>query len=321
MSTQLHPLSQLSSTTANRRPTIALALAGAVTVFSWASAFVAIRWVGHHYAPGALALGRLLVGTIGLGALLLLRRRWVQPTGVEWVLVALCGLAWFAAYNVSLNAAEQRVNAGTAAMLVYVGPILIPLLAGFVLREGFPRWLLIGAAVACVGAVLIGVATAASSERPERWISASQFVKVLHTADFLGILLCLVAAATYALGVLVQKPVLRRLPALQLTWMACAIGAVGCLPFTSELVHTVAVAPVVATAWLLYLGVVPTSIAFTTWAYMLARTSAGRLGVAIYLVPPVTVALSASLLGELPPALALLGGVISIGGVAISRRS
>jgi drug/metabolite transporter (DMT)-like permease len=40
------------------------------------------------------------------------------------------------------------VDAGTAAMLVNVGPILIALLAGAVLGEGFPRWLLIGAGVA-----------------------------------------------------------------------------------------------------------------------------------------------------------------------------
>ncbi|HEV2256265.1 MAG TPA: hypothetical protein VGS06_24205 [Streptosporangiaceae bacterium] len=34
--------------------------AAAVTVVLWASAFVAIRSAGGHFAPGALALGRLL---------------------------------------------------------------------------------------------------------------------------------------------------------------------------------------------------------------------------------------------------------------------
>ena len=36
-----------------------------------------------------------------------------------------CGLLWFGAYNVILNEAERRVDAGTAAMLVNVGPIFI----------------------------------------------------------------------------------------------------------------------------------------------------------------------------------------------------
>ena len=64
----------------------------------------------------------------------------------------LCGVAWFAIYNVALNAAEQRIDAGTTAMLVNVGPILIAVLAGWLLGEGFPRWLMIGAAVGLAGA-------------------------------------------------------------------------------------------------------------------------------------------------------------------------
>ena len=52
----------------------------------------------------------------------------------------MCGLLWFGVYNVALNEGERYVDAGTAAMLVNVGPILIALLAGVILKEGFrPR--------------------------------------------------------------------------------------------------------------------------------------------------------------------------------------
>ncbi|WP_028921125.1 DMT family transporter [Pseudonocardia acaciae] len=289
-------------------PRVALAplLAVGFTVLAWASAFVAIRWVGHSYDPGPLALGRLLVGTVGLGALMLARRAWVRPTRREWLLVALCGLAWFAVYNVALNAAEQRVDAGTTAMLVNVGPILIALMAGVLLGEGFPRWLLIGAAVAFAGAVLIGFSTASGP---------------VAGADLVGVLLCLVAAVTYATGVLAQKPVLRRLPALQVTWLACAIGAVACLPFGPALAGQLVAAPGPATWGLVYLGLVPTALAFSTWAYALARMNAGRLGVSTYLAPPLTIGMSALLLGELPPVLAVVGGVVCLVGVGSSRRS
>ncbi len=40
------------------------------------------------------------------------------------------------------------MDAGTAAMLVNVGPILIALLAGVLLGENFPRRLFVGCAVA-----------------------------------------------------------------------------------------------------------------------------------------------------------------------------
>jgi drug/metabolite transporter (DMT)-like permease len=66
--------------------------------------------------------------------------------------------------------------------------------------------------------------------------------------------------------------------------------------------------------------VVPTALAFSTWAYALARMNAGRLGVSTYLAPPLTIAMSAMLLGEVPALLAVLGGLVCLVGVALSRR-
>ena len=286
-------------------------LAVSVTVLAWASAFVGIRYAGRVYGPGALALGRLLVGTLALGALQAARGRWVRPTVREWGLLLLCGIAWFTVYNVALNAAEQRVDAGTTAMLVNIGPILIALAAGLLLREGFPRPLLVGAAVAFCGALVIGASTSGGSA-----VEGS----AVGGRDLLGVLLCVVAAVTYAVGVLSQKPVLRRLPALQVTFVACAIGTAGCLPFAGDLVRDLGTAPWTGTAALVYLGLVPTALAFSTWAYALARTDAGRLGVTTYLVPPITVVLAALLLGEAPPAWAFLGGALCLAGVALTRR-
>ena len=74
-------------------------------------------------------------------------------------------------------------------------------------------------------------------------------------------------------------------------------------------------------AWLVYLGLFPTAIGFLTWTYALSRTSAGRLGATTYLVPPVVVAMAWLLLGEVPPALALAGGVLCIAGVVVARSS
>jgi drug/metabolite transporter (DMT)-like permease len=276
-------------------------LAVVVTLVAWASAFVAIRAVGAELSPGALALGRLLVGTAVLG-LLVLGRGWVRPTGREWVLLAVCGLGWFGIYNLSLNAAEQHLDAGTTAMLVNIGPILIAVLAGVLLGEGFPRWLLVGIAVAFAGVVLIGLAARGSG------------------TDLLGVVLCVVAALAYAVGVVAQKAVLRRLPALQATFTGCAIGAAGCLPWAAALVRDVGTASAGSLAGMVYLGVVPTALAFSTWAYALSRMDAGRLGVTTYLVPPLVIFMSWALLEEVPPLLAVVGGAVCLAGVAVSRR-
>jgi drug/metabolite transporter (DMT)-like permease len=285
----------------SRSPATTTVLAVAVTVLAWASAFVAIRGVGRDLSPGALALGRLLVGTAVLGLLQVRGRRWVRPTRREWGLLLVCGIGWFGVYSLSLNAAERHLDAGTTAMLVNVGPILIAVFAGLLLGEGFPRRLLAGIVVAFAGVLLIGVAT-----------------RTAH-ADLRGVVLCLVAAVTYAAGVVAQKPVLRRLPPLQVTATACAIGAVCCLPWAGQLAGELGSAPAGSSAGMVYLGAVPTALAFSTWAYALARTDAGRLGVTTYLVPPLVILLGWLLLGEVPPALAFAGGAVCLAGVALSR--
>ena len=268
----------------------------------WASAFVGIRAAGEELSPGPLTLARLLVGGIALGLLVAVRRDALPPRSDAGALLA-CGLLWFAVYNLALNAAERRVDAGTAAMLVNVGPILIAVLAGLLLHEGFPRRLLVGSAVAFAGAVVIGLATS------EQGLTAG-----------LGAVLCLVAAMAYAAGVIAQKPLLARSSALTVTWLACTIGAVACLPFAGHLMRELESAGTGAIAWAVYLGVFPTAIGFSTWAYALARTTAGRMGATTYLVPPLTIALGWLMLGEVPPELALAGGVLCLAGVYVARR-
>jgi drug/metabolite transporter (DMT)-like permease len=312
-----------------------------VTVLLWASAFVAIRHVGEQVSAGALALARLVVAGAALGAVVLVQHRrrggparqdrpvgpgapawrgaslgrgWPAwrgaslgrgwPVGRGWAQLAVCGVLWFGVYNVALNEAERRVDAGTAAMLVNVGPILIAVLAGSLLGEGFPPRLILGGAVAFAGIVVIGASTSPAAGA-DRW----------------GVGLCLVAAVGYAVGVVAQKPLLTTVPALRVTWLACLVGAVCCLPFAPALVRDLGAAGPSTVAWTVYLGLMPTAVAFTTWAYALARTSAGRLGATTYLVPPVTVLLGWALLGETPPGLALAGGAVCLAGVYLSRRA
>jgi drug/metabolite transporter (DMT)-like permease len=119
--------------------------------------------------------------------------------------------------------------------------------------------------------------------------------------------------------VLLQKPALTRLPNAQVTWMGCAIGLLACLPFAGQLVDGLATAP--SSAWLgvLYLGAIPTALAFSTWAFALSRMPAGQLGVSTYIVPPVAILLSLSFFAEVPAVLAIVGGVLCVGGVAVSR--
>jgi drug/metabolite transporter (DMT)-like permease len=275
----------------------------AVTLVLWASAFVAIRHLAGTFSPGSLSLGRLLVGAVCLAAVAL-SRGLVRPTGRQWVSLVTIGVLWFGVYNVSLNWGEQDVDAGTAVMLIQVSPVLVALLAATFLHERFTLYLGLGLALAFGGVALI--ATASGDEHGDRSV--------------LGVVLCLVAAVVYSVSLVLQKPLVARLPAVQVTWLACTIGAVVCLPFAGQLVEDTRSAAAADIWWVVYLGVFPTAIAFTTFAYALRTMSASNLGVTTYLVPPITIVMGWLFLDETPPGMAYVGGALALVGVAVARR-
>jgi drug/metabolite transporter (DMT)-like permease len=282
-----------------------VAAAVAVTVVLWASAFIGVRAAGHDYAPGALALGRQLAGSLGLTVIVAVRwlrsgRRPVLPRGRLLVGVLAWGVAWFSLYNLALNAAEQHLDAGTTALLVNVAPVLVAVLAGVLLGEGFPRRLLVGMAAAFAGVAVIAAATS-SGDR-----------------DVLGVALGLTAAVLYAGGATSQKRLLARVDALTMTWVGCLAGTVALLPFAPALAADAAAAPPSSTWAVVLLGLGPTAVAFTTWGYALSRLSAGRAAATTYLVPPLVVVLSWLVLAEVPAPVTLAGGVLCLAGVAVA---
>ena len=293
---------------ADQRPAVPgwLPLAAvAVTLLLWASAFVAIRHLGRDFSPGALSLGRLLIGGLCLAAVAL-PRGLPRPSGRDLASIVAIGVLWFGVYNVALNAGERRVDAGTAAMLIQVSPVLIALLAALFLGERFTVHLALGLALAFGGVALIALS---SSPGPSG-----------GGGDLVGVLLCVLSAAVYSVSLILQKPVMARVQAVHVTWLACTVGAVACLPFAGDLWRETAAAPGSSIAWVVYLGVFPTAIAFTTYAFALTHMSASSLGVTTYLVPPITILLGVLFLSEAPPAMAYVGGVLALLGVALARR-
>jgi drug/metabolite transporter (DMT)-like permease len=276
--------------------------AALATVVLWGSAFVAIRDAGERLSPGALTLGRLLVSMVALGALAWFRRE-PRPARADVPRIVAFGLLFLVVYSVALNAAERQVDAGTAAMLINIGPILIVIGAGLFLGEGFPRRLFAGCAVAFAGTLLIGLSSSSQGGAGT------------------GIALLVVAVLAYASAVVIQKPVLGRATPLAVTWIACGAATVACLPFAPTLIRELGAAGTSGMAWIVYLGLGPTALGFATWAYALRHMTAGRLASLAYLIPVVAVVLGWALLGEAPPALAAAGGALCLVGVALARRS
>jgi drug/metabolite transporter (DMT)-like permease len=299
---QRHRLAAGGATSDRPRAATAAAL---VTVVLWGSAFVVIRGAASALSPGALALGRLVVSVVALSLAIAIARP-PLPARRDLLPIAAYGVLFLGGYSVALNAAERRVDAGTAAMLINIGPVLIAVGAGLFLHEGFPRWLLAGCGVALAGCVLIGLSTAHSSST--------------NDGSVVGISLLLFAAMAYASAVIIQKPVLARVAPLTATWLGNVAGLIACLAFAPALLADLHRAGPAAIGPIVYLGLGPTALGFATYAYALRRMSAGAVAALAYLIPVVAIVLGWVLLAEMPPALAIVGGALCLTGVAIARR-
>ena len=274
------------------------ALALAVTVLLWGSAFAAIRAALEHFSAAHLSVLRLLVAALVLGAIATTRGLRL-PARRDLPAIAGVGFAGMTAYQLLLNSGERTVPAGTASLLVNLSPVFTAVAANLWLDERMTprRWT--GVAVACSGATLIAVA-------------GDGGLSLEH-----GALLVLGAAASQAAFFVAQKPLLRRYGSLELTTWAMTIGTLLALPFAPGLPAAIGSAPVESLLAVAFLGAGASAAGFVTWAYACARVDVSVAAATLYAVPVVAFSVGWVWLGERPAAAALLGGAIALAGVAL----
>ena len=270
----------------------------AVTLLFWASAFAGIRAGLQSYSPGQLALLRFLVASAVLAAYAAATRMHL-PHRRDLPAILLLGFAGITVYHVALNYGEVTVTAGAASLLIALSPVFTALLAVIFLGERLGGWGWVGIAVSFLGGALIALG---EGERMR---------------FSLGAVLILLAAFSTSLYYVLQKPYLGRYSPLQFT--ACAIwaGTLLMLPFLPGLAGTLRTAPPAATLAVVYLGVFPGAVSYVTWSYVLSRVPASRAGTFLYLAPPLATAIAWIWLGETPPVISLVGGLVSLLGVAL----
>lgn len=274
--------------------------ATATTVMLWASAFVMIRVAMSGFSVGGLSLGRLLVASIVLFAVARARRI-RRPAASDLRRILLCAITGMTAYQLLLNAGERTVDAGTASFLVNCGPVFAALIAALFLRERISTRGWVGIAVGCAGGTVVAL---------------SQGSGIQPTVDAL---LVLGAALAQSMFFVAQKSLLDRYTGLEITCYATWAGTVLALPLMPWLTNDVPRVSPVELGALVFLGVGPSAVGYATWAYVQARAPVGVSSNSLYLVPFVAVGLGWLLLGESVAPMAVMGGVLALAGVAISR--
>lgn len=286
------------------RSSAPLFVAVAVTLFTWASAYVAIRHAVRAFPPASLALLRFAVASATLAAFTLPTGRVPlrgMPRRDVWGFLLL-GLVAIAIYHPALNAGERTVSAGAASLLINTGPIWTAVIAMVFLHErlGARGW--IGTALAFAGAVIVSIGAAGGI----RFDGDVGFV--------------LIASLCQAVYFVMQKSYLARYGALQSTCYVIWLGTIFLIPFAPELLRAFREASPAEIVSAVYLGVAPGAIGYLTWTYVLSRMPASRAASLLYLVPPLAYLIGWAVLGERPDAAAFLGGIPILVGLALVNR-
>jgi drug/metabolite transporter (DMT)-like permease len=276
----------------------ATATALLVTIIAWASAFPAIRAGLLAFGPLELGAARFAIAAVP-AALFLIVARPALPRWSEAWRFFVGGLFFVALYTTLLNLGEQTVSAGPASFIINVNPIITATFAMMLLGERFSRGAWAGTAVSFAGIGLIAL-----GEGDAMRIDA-------------GALLVLGSAFCNSITTVVQKPLFARHRPLTVSAWNMVIGAVLLAPFLPSALAQAPAASTEGLAAAIYLGIVPSLIAYASWTIVLSRLPASRASNFMYCVPPVATLMGFVWLGEEPSVLSLIGGAMALGGVVL----
>jgi len=273
-------------------------IALSAALFLWASAYAGIRVGLTAYSPAHLALLRFSIASVVL-AIYASTTKFRLARLRDVPQLVLTGIFGISLYNLLLNYGEVSVSAGVSSLLISSAPIWIALLSMFMLGE---RLTYLGWGGVFVS--FIGVAMIAAGEG-----------NGLHFST--RALLLALAALSSALYIVMQKQLLKTYTAVEVTTYSIWFGTLFLLPFGGGLIHSMGSAPLHATMAIVYLGIFPAAIAFTSWAYAISHGPVNRISSFLYLVPVLAIAIAWVWLGEVPRLISLLGGTMALAGVVI----
>lgn len=286
--------------TAIARPRIdAVTIAAvAITVVAWSSAFPAIRAGLTGFGPLELGAARFAIAAIPAAIFLAITRPALPQLAEIWRFIS-GGLLFVAFYTALLNIGEQTVTAGAASFIINVNPILTAALAMALLGERFGRWAWLGTALSFSGIGLIALGDLDTLQ--------------LDT----GALFILGAAVCTAINIIVQKPLFTRHKPLTVSAWNMVTGALFLLPWLPNAITEAQAASTGLLLSVLYLGIVPSFIAYGSWTIALSRLPAARAANFMYCVPPTATLMGWLWLNEAPTTLGLIGGALALGGVVM----
>jgi drug/metabolite transporter (DMT)-like permease len=280
-------------------------LAFSLLVLFWGSSFAVVK-IGLDYSPPLLFAGlRILLGGLAmvLAAILWggspnLRRDW--PV---FLLLALFNAVLFVGLQ---TYAILYLPSGSAAVLVYLQPILVGVLAWLILGEPLSAAKLVGLLLGFSGIVAVSLGSLTGAE---------------NAISTVGIIFGAASALSWALGTVYFKKYEARISTLWAVAMTFLVGGM-VLTVLGLLVERWKVISWSGefVASLLYSGLVGISLAWVIWFALVRAGEASRVAAYVFAVPLSAVLIGVVILGEPLGYTLLIGAALVLSGIYLANR-
>ncbi len=220
----------------------------------------------------------------------------------DLVLMMLIGVM-MALYQVCYFGAIAKVGVAIAVLVTLcIAPIFVALLSLWLFREKLTSRLILALTFALIGTVLlVGVQPNGAG--------------ALHNT-VVGVLLALGSAFGYAVIALCSRTLAQRYHPLQSLTIGFGTGAIILLPFALSNGFVVSY-PAVGWMLLLYLGLIPTVLAYVLFLYGIRHTTATVASITTLLEPLTSTLLAWLFFKEQLSVFGLMGGILLIGAIVL----
>jgi drug/metabolite transporter (DMT)-like permease len=276
-----------------------------LSTFCWATNIVLGRWLRAQIGPLTLAASRFLIGSILFAALI----QWQPPEDRRlgpdrWLLLAmgLSGVAFFAPMQYLGLRFTTAVN---ATLIQTLAPLITGLLATLLIREPMSRRQASGAAIGLIGVLcLISGGSTAYLRAYSRGLNVN-----------LGDFILLVAVSLWSLYTVLGRRVMHHRSPVSASAFSAFLGTPFLWIATGWEVQTISFSVTTKLVLaILYIGIVPTVIAFLAWNSAVRRLGPSGVMTFYNTLPLYGVLLSYLLLNEAIGIPHVLGGALIIGG-------
>jgi drug/metabolite transporter (DMT)-like permease len=271
----------------------------------WASSFVALKVAFRAYDPMVVIFGRMAVASL---CFLLLCRWSFKRVGFQWsdlksiLFMAFCEPCLYFLFEAQ---AISHTTASQAGMITAMLPILVALVAGWLLKESVGRFTWLGSLLAVAGVCWLTLESVPSMDAPNPVLG--------NFCEFLA----MVCATGYTIAL---KRLTQRYSPFFLTAMQAFVGSAFYLPFlflpSTRL--PLQFEPAAGMA-VIYLGAVITLGAYGLYNFGLKHIPASRASTYVNLIPVFSVVMGWMLLDESFSLAQCLAALLVMAGVYISQ--